>query len=292
MNDSIPNGKIIVGVDRTRQSLDAARFAMREAYRTKQSLVLIHGYLVGAVAYQWHVTDLEQFGHDAHAMLALARDVLHEEFGDAIEIDIKALPQQANIALIDASKDATLAVVGRRDDSWAEHLLTGSVSSSLAAQASCPVVVVPSADGDPARTDGSHVVVAVDAQVSADDALGFAFESASVRRSSLRVLHVVPTGESWIPPKQQERAIAEALARWVNKYPNVPVDTRVAEGDVAAVCAEASTSASLLVVARPHTKHVGGWTRSVARDVLRAAKAPVAVVPRSVTVDANPRSSS
>ena len=59
------------------------------------------------------------------------------------QVTVRAINGFAAQALIDASADADLVVVGTRGGGGFPHLALGAVSSQVVHHAKCPVVVVP-----------------------------------------------------------------------------------------------------------------------------------------------------
>jgi nucleotide-binding universal stress UspA family protein len=132
--------------------------------------------------------------------------------------------------LIEQSRTAALVVVGDRGLGGFTGLLVGSVAVQLAAHAACPVLV---ARGR--TTPAGDVLVGVDGSPANDSAIGFAFEEAALRGCALTAVH------AWIEPlvhdlpeveDEQARVLAEALAGWHDKYPDVVVVRRLVHARV------------------------------------------------------------
>jgi nucleotide-binding universal stress UspA family protein len=190
-------------------------------------------------------------------------------------------------ALVDASGNAALLVVGQDPDGPATR--RGAGAALVAAYAECPTVVVPSRPPAPDRP----VIVGIDASAADQPAIGFALEEAALRRVPLvavRVWSGIPdTGLNGISPfaydpgrarAAADRLLAESLAGWSEKYPEVPVQRRAVYGtQPVAVLADAGTRAGLLVVGgsrpRPSSSLLLG---PVTRALLATAACPIAVV--------------
>ena len=133
--------KIIVGVDGSAASIEA----LRQAWNI--------GTAIGATVEAWTCWDFPA-GYEAY--LAAGIDGFAHAADEALESSmVKAFgPEQphnvvrrlvhgpARTSLIDATRDATMLVVGRRGHGGFGGLLLGSVSSACAAHAHCPVLVV------------------------------------------------------------------------------------------------------------------------------------------------------
>src|SRR5690606_3692092 len=165
-------------------------------------------------------------------------------------------------------------------------LLLGSVAVGLGGHARCPLVVVRAVqDSEPT----APVVVGVDGSPLSDPALAFAFEAAAVRGVALEAVHAwrelvgdldMATLLDWDAIETEERALlAERLAGWAEKYPDVPVRRVVTRERPARVLVEQSRGAQLVVVG---SRGRGGFTGlvlgSVSHAVLHHAHCPVAVV--------------
>jgi hypothetical protein len=145
------------------------------------------------------------------------------------------LPVDANIdfgpvaatgieALLGAAYEADLVVIQRRDVTRLARAYTGSTSSTVAAQADCPVVVIRADQSE----DGSRrgVVVGVGTDGSSAGAIRFAFEEAAARQVPLIPVHVweLRGAPSFYGPSGDELRIGRAhadelLSRAVGRLP-------------------------------------------------------------------------
>jgi len=187
--------------------------------------------------------------------------------------------------LIEGSADAAVTVVGSRQLGPIGAAALGSVSTVVAAASAGPVVVV-GRPGASAAEPGS-VIVGVDGSEHGDEVLAFAFEYASLHR---RPLHAV---YCWRPdllatsqwrgarpaPERASRWLAEALAGWQEKHPDVRLHHGVVRDHPVAGLVAASAGQELLVVGG-HAKHARlmAMLGSVSQAVLHHATCPVAVI--------------
>ncbi len=230
-----------------------------------------------------------------------------------------ATPQDyAPHALVSASEHADTVVVGARGLGGVRGLLVGSVSLQVATHAHCPVVVVPEAAralaglGGPEEEEGipsdedrmieppegaaplerGRVVVGVDGSELSSAALGYAFMEASERGCGLTAVNAwllnapsISLAESGITfdPEllegQQKILLAESLAGWSEKYPDVEVQRRTVHADPTEALVIESVGAELLVVgSRGRGGFSGLLLGSVSQGVLHRAHCPVAIV--------------
>ena len=135
--------RIVVGVDGSEGSHRALEWAVAEAARWEATLTIVHAWRFGvsptdpnaaeATRRIWraaqHVVDHE---------VAFARD-------GGVDATGTLILESAARALIDASTDTELLVVGSRGRGAVAATLLGSVSQACLRHAHCPVVVVPDA---------------------------------------------------------------------------------------------------------------------------------------------------
>ncbi|RKT87967.1 Nucleotide-binding universal stress protein, UspA family [Saccharopolyspora antimicrobica] len=257
---------VVVGVDGSPPSVRAALWAGAEAVRTGLPLHLLQ--VDGAPA-----------GHTIDELTGKCRKAIPE-----LVVTGEVTAGHPAQELVRRSAEAQLVVVGSHGHGAFREALLGSTSTSLAAHARCPVVVV---RGEP-RTAGP-VVVGVDDSPGSHAALQHAFDHAAHRRTELIAVQALPdahfSADVYPAPDPREirtRAdlhLAEQLAGWCADYPDVPVHRDVAnQHPVTALC-HAAESAQLLVVGhRGRGGFAGLLLGSVAHGVLHHAPCPVAVV--------------
>jgi nucleotide-binding universal stress UspA family protein len=132
---------IVVGVDGSDASVDAARWAFEQARLTGHRLEVL-------TAWQWPLswgtampfpTGYDP-GADAQAMLDEIVDPLAESF-PTVSVQRRAVEGHAAPVLIEASRHASLLVVASRGHGEVSGMLVGSVSLHCVTQAECPVLV-------------------------------------------------------------------------------------------------------------------------------------------------------
>jgi nucleotide-binding universal stress UspA family protein len=183
------------------------------------------------------------------------------------------------------ARRAQLLVLGDRGLGGVAGLVLGSVAVALAAHGACPVVIV---RGEPRNQEGP-VVVGVDGSSVSEAALAFAFDAAAARGVELVVVHAwSPTAidRAWEPVMdwnavavEEDAVLAERLAGWGQKYPQVTVRRTVVRDGAARALVDASRDAQLMVVGSRGRGNVTGLLLgSVSHAVLHAAHCPVAIV--------------
>jgi nucleotide-binding universal stress UspA family protein len=283
---------VVVGIDGSESALRAVRWAAAETSRRGVPLRVV-------TAFSWyhdHALGQPGLGADyreimlkvARRQLADAVSVAEEESaGNAVEAELVAgfpIP-----VLREESERAELMVVGDRGFGGVSGLLVGSVAVAMAAQAQCPVVLVRGAEGEPVQDRSRPVVVGVDGSPISDAALAFAYEAAAARGVPLLAVHtwwdllVDPTMApllDWDAIEADEREVlAERLAGWGEKYPDVRVQRLVARDRPARALVEESRRAQLVVVgSRGRGAAAGLLLGSVSHAVLHRAHCSVAVV--------------
>jgi nucleotide-binding universal stress UspA family protein len=289
MNDQRAGRPVVAGVDGSESALRAVRWAALEAARRRAPLRLVAAVPSAPATAQFAYSGTGPDPRDV--LLRQARRHLAHAAQAAADAAPGSAPAQEVLdgfpipRLIEESRSAQLVALGDRGLGGVTGLLVGSVAFALAAQGACPVVVV---RGRTEAADGP-VIIGVDGSRVSEAALAFAFESAALRRAPLLAVHVwwdllldpvtFPSLD-WDAMAERERAeLAERLAGWGEKYPDVAVERLVARDHPARVLAEQSERAQLLVVGSRGRGGVSGLVLgSVSHAVLHRSACPVAVV--------------
>ena len=140
---------LFVGVDGSDHSRRALGWALREAARHQVPLTVIsvRPYPARpATEIYWPVPDIPADARDEEAALKSLQqfvDRVASETGEAVPgISLVAEKGDPAEALIRASRDADLQVVGSRGSGGFARLPLGSVSTKVVHHAACPVVVI------------------------------------------------------------------------------------------------------------------------------------------------------
>lgn len=198
--------------------------------------------------------------------------------------------------LVALSKNAELVVVGRRGNGTMRGRPLGSVSSALVHHSHCPVAVIH--DEDPLMDDPAHapVLVGIDGSRGADLATAIAFDEASRRKVELVALHawsdvgvmaLAGIGSDGIGSPAlrtiEDEALAERLAGWSARYPDVPVRRAIVRNDPGPALVDQAQWAQLVVVGG---HGIGGFAGmllgSVSTAVVQCVQTPVIVARQSL----------
>jgi len=186
------------------------------------------------------------------------------------------------------ARRAQLLVLGDRGLGGLAGLLLGSVAVGLAAHGACPVVIV-RGERAGAGNDESPVVVGIDDSPISEAALAFAFEAAAARGVGLVVVHawsptaiddaLAPVMDWDAATAEEDALLAERLAGWEQKHPEVAVRRTVVRNGAVRSLVAASREAQLVVVgSRGRGNATGLLLGSVSHGVLHASHCPVAIV--------------
>lgn len=288
---------IVVGVDESTQSHVALDWAVDEAQRRGVPVELVHAQampLRGPAV----ETAFTRPGVDGVLEEATAR--VHQ-LAPHVEVTASGGHGSAAPMLVDASRDATMVVVGARGRGALRSAMLGSTSLDVAAHAHSPVVVV--RELGQTLPDRPGVVVGVDGSSLSESALAEAFRQADARGLPLTVVHawfldyngtglaVLATDAQMRELAAEEQAVAaDAVSRWSRVYPGVTVRQHVLNAHPVQALVDHSKGAELLVVGSRGRGGFGGLVLgSVSQGVLHHAHCPVMVVrpqPEAVTSSA------
>lgn len=283
---TLQDQRIVAGVDGSAEALDAVRWAAAAAARRGVALRLV-------TALEWLqkpaiglpapgsdlVTVLHQRAEKGLDEAAAAASAVAPE----VQVDREVVLGYSVAVLTAESRHAGLLVVGGTGQGRISGVLAGSVAVGTTTHAACPVVVVRGGE----RSSDAPVVVGVDGSRIGEAAVAFAFDAASVRGVPLVAVHTwgdppwdARTAPQWDEYRADaERELAEGLAGWAEKYPDVQVRRLVSHSHPARRLLELSEEAQLVVVgSRGHGELAGLVLGSVSNAVVHRAACPVAVV--------------
>lgn len=285
-------GTIVVGIDGSEASTRALRWAAEQAHADHRPLTLVHALTTVAPAYvgaaMANVADARE------ALFMSARPLLDEAREEVTRhapgVEVREVVEFADAGelLVGMSAVAAMVVVGSHGRGSVLSKLLGSVSVRVVRRAHCPVAVVRPGNLGTVR---NGVLVGVDALPESHPMLELAYREASRRGLPLTIMHAAWSSMSgtmeaaYLPVTTEEReaeelALAEATAGMAEKYPDVCVTTRFAEGRPEELLVRLGERMDLVVVGA-HQVH--GLERmlfgSVSVAVVEHATCPVVVVP-------------
>ena len=278
---------LVVGVDGSSASNAAVAWAARDAAMRNVPLTLVHMLstyvptfpqipLPGGVAV-WQE-------EDARLVLEEAAKLARESAGGSVVVGTELKSSPPIPTLVQLSEDADMVVVGSHGRGAVGRALLGSVSSGVLRGAACPVAIIP-ADEPDIRED-APVLVGIDGSPASELATAIAFDEASRRGVDLRAVHawsdveILDLGGLDWPALQEEseQILAERLAGWQERYPDVAVQRLVVCDRPAHELVNQSKSAQLVVLG---SRGRGGIARvllgSVSNAVVHSVHTPIIV---------------
>jgi nucleotide-binding universal stress UspA family protein len=142
------SGRLVVGVDGSGTATLAVRWAAREAALRGAILELVSAWEipVTGVGFGYGLAPIPEemlkgLERGAEELVAAAAEIARTEAPEAV-VESRVVEGPAASALLEASKDADMLVVGSRGMGGFRELLLGSVSQQCAHHAACPVVIV------------------------------------------------------------------------------------------------------------------------------------------------------
>jgi nucleotide-binding universal stress UspA family protein len=288
------NPPVVVGADGSDDSFLAVEWAAAEALSRRRRLRVVNAFIWPLMGVPYAGSPPEEiYGHvrdEARATVAEAT-ARARAAAPGVEVSGRLVDGPAQPALIAESSRANLLVVGNQGLGAFSSMMAGSVSVAVAARAACPVVIVRPPHAGTGSSQG-RVVVGVDGSPAAERALEFALDEASRRHVGVTAVRgwlappsIAPTRTLGLVQQAEEideietRLVAEMVAVWSEKYPDVDVAQKVVHASAAHAMVDESLGAELLVVG---SRGRGGFTGlllgSVSQAAIHRAACTVAVV--------------
>lgn len=282
---------VLVGVDGSPSSRVAVDWAARDAELRGVPLTLVR-VKPTASAGAWADMPISQefwaaVDQSADDLITEALGWVSDAIGTSPRVEVRhqVVDGAVGPTLVDMSGDADLVVVGCRGLGGIPGLLLGSVSTALVNHAHCPVAVIHDEDPLLPNPTEAPVAVGVDGSPASERALAIAFDEASRRGVDLVAVHVWSDNtDQYVYGYQEDlgewaqETLAERLAGWAERYPDVSVSRVVEKERPAQRLLEQGAKAQLLVVGSHGRGAVGRLLLgSVSSAVVHGARLPVIV---------------
>ncbi|WP_078288179.1 universal stress protein [Mycobacterium sp. D16R24] len=280
---------IVVGVDGSACADMAVHWAAQESSMRNEPLTLISAFDIE----QTHVYDqqlreriYQSRERQAQLVLENAQCIAEEAAGCALPSARRRVVFGHPVwALVDAAQESRLLVVGSRGRRALDRLLLGSVSTAVLHHARCPVAVI---HNEATLDKHAPVLLGVDGSPTSEQATAIAFDEASHRKVGLIAVHAwhmpnffEPAFDLRATETQERQTLAERLAGWQERYPDVKVDRRVV-CDYPSPYLIAESAHAQLVVVGSHGRggFAGMLLGAVSSAVAQASRVPVIVARR------------
>ena len=279
---------ILVGVTGRGQDTAVLRWAGEQAAATGARVTLVHayGHVLPPPPASVLVTAEPMAEAASYLLDGCVEAYLHVAPHTVEKPETLLDDRRAAHVLTELSREADLVVVGHRDRSHRLH--TGSTTTTVAAHAACPVVVVPE-DWTPEH-GGEWVTVGVHEAGAPLAVLETAAREAAAVGAPLRMVHGWHLDTVYddivsarIDPDWQhrvEQALLRAAGPVVARHPGLRIEAAALHAWPADTLVRLAATSRLLVVGR-HAHHAPVPDRlgSVARTTIRTSTCPVLVVP-------------
>jgi nucleotide-binding universal stress UspA family protein len=288
---------IVVGVDGSDDSRAALEWACEEARLRRAGLVVLHAWKL--LADSRHPSGSAVPEADLQALkeqsVRLFDEAVAAVGATGAGVERRVVDELPASALIDASRDAGLLVVGSRGRGGFAGLLLGSVGYACAQGSSCPVAIIrrppPRARGRAAvrrllrPEESGDVVVGVDGSAASRKALAWAADEARLRGARLRAVHAVELpAASWLPGLAAFSAgLAEQGVAVLNDAIEQELGAAVVEREAphdspARALLRAARDADLLVVGSRGRGGFAGRLGSVSHQCAQHSPCPLVIV--------------
>jgi nucleotide-binding universal stress UspA family protein len=284
-----PGGSIVAGVDGSPSSIQAVEWAARQAGLEQRPLALLHTFHIEGIywlpAMGYDPSEIRQLLREDGGTLLDAAEQRAKEISPGVDLYRVMGDADARQALIEASKQASMVVVGSRGRGPVASTFLGSVGVAVVRHAACPVVV--------RRPEHDHVstgvLVGTDLTDASRPVLEYAYHLAATRHLPLTVL-IEHQPSVFLHAEDVEKLDAmprERVAQWMAdlhaKFPEVRVTEQESVESLVKGLIRRGTEKDVVVVGGTGGGAIAAaLRRSVAVTVVENVSSTVVVVPEQV----------
>ena len=275
---------IVVGINGSAGSETALTWALQRASHHKLPVIAVY-----AVDDRWMSPDFQYQEIVREAGMELLQKVQDSARAQApgVEVEVQLRHGSAGEALREASKEASMLVVGAHDRHWLDGGPLTDRALQVVSASDIPVAVVP-----PTPDTGRHgVVVGVDGSEESLQAVSFAAAEADRAGDELTVVLAIHGPARWVEHEmpgsglaetiveEDKVVLAESVAGLQDRYPDLVIHQRLEpDTEPAQALVDAAREARLLVIG---SRGRGAFSRlvlgSTAHAVLLHAPCPTIV---------------
>ena len=281
-----PGGSIVVGVDGSPSSIQAVEWAARQAGLEQRPLALLHTFHVEGIywlpAMGYEPAEIRQLLRDDGSKLLDAAEQRATEISPGLDLYRVIGDADPRTALIEASHQASMVVVGSRGRGPVASTFLGSVGVTVLRHATCPVVVRRPEHDD--VTQG--VIVGTDLADSSRPVLEYAYRLAAVRHLPLTVLvdhepsMFLHAEDVEVLDRMPRERVAEWMAELHTKFPEVRVTEEESVESLVKGLIRKGTEKDIVVVGGTGAGPIAAaLRRSAAVTVVESLPSTVIVVP-------------
>lgn len=271
VDDNRPRQAVVVGIDGSRAAVEAAKWALDEAAARQLPLRLVHVADPESTVPQ-SPEELPLGVEYAETVLREARTAVDRP-GKIVDVETAILEGDPAQMLVIESHTAELVCVGSTGIGAVSEALLGSVASTLAENAACPVAVIRSRE-DGARPAGTPIAVAVRASTRDEDTVVTAMQEARLRRSPLVAIGLRDDGIDLLPHEELERLVQT----WRQRYPDVVVQPVTTRSGLARQLVDEDAPIAMVVINAEEANRVADIVGPHGHPVLKHPECSVLVV--------------
>lgn len=281
---------IVAAVDGSASAQQAAAWAAKEAVLHDCTLHLLTSVAV-STGYSTGRTlpgvELEWLRSEGERIVAAVRDAVREQVSAELTVTTEVTFEFVIPALLERSERVRMVVVGSRGLGALQRGLLGSVSTSVTRHAHCPVAVIHETAALDEQSAGKPVLVGVDGTDNSVPAVDYAFEEASRRGVGVVALHSwtdatgleIAVAEWDTIATDEESLLAERLAGYAERYPDVPVRRIVvADQPVRALLSESEDAQLVVVGSHGRGGFTGMLLGSTSNALIHTVECPIVVI--------------